>query len=265
MWGAAVTNAFDLSNEEFAEILSKPDKLRVRVLTNLAVMAEELRLCLFYAIHDILVSGAGPIGNGYDYAELAKRAFERKLEQLKGRQRHRELRELKLYRLAVEAVPWAKKEEGYRPTGELAFLEAAVVEGDTWATFVAFCGVWDKDQHRAKRLQKHLPKIWKAGEEDHLSLGEEEIDEPDRLADRVANNLSDFLITARGVADGEESKLAQALGKLSGHAAVAQEKTLEAVNSVKSELAQLKRSHNRQRVLFWIVIGLLVVLPFVGR
>src|SRR5438132_5169380 len=44
--------------------------------------------------------------------------------------------DLKLYRLAVNAVPWDKNKEKYKlhsPKGELNFLHHAIIEGDTWA------------------------------------------------------------------------------------------------------------------------------------
>jgi hypothetical protein len=151
------------------------------------------------------------------------------------------------------------------PIGELVFLEEAVVEGDTWATFVAFSKKWGEAAYRTRRLKKYLPKIWEAGEEGSPTLDEDDVNDADQLADRVANRLADLFVTARDEPGGKESKLAQALGKLSVHATVAQEKTLEAVNSLKADLADLSRSHHRQRVFAWIVIGLLVGLFFVGR
>lgn len=265
MQGAATTYAFDLTNDEFAEILSKPDKQRVRILKNLSMMAQDLRLCLYEAIHDALfVSEVSPMGTDYEYAEWAKRAFERKIKEIKGWQRDKELKELRLYRLAVQAVPWKKGEEGYSPSDELAFLEEAVVEGDTWATFAAFSKRWEETYYQTKRLEKCLPRIWEAGEEENFTMDEDDVDDADQLADRVANKLTDLLATARGEPDEEESKLAQALGKLSGHATVAQEKTLESVNSLKAELAELREAISRKRLLYWIVIGLLLVLLFVG-
>lgn len=265
MQSAAITHAFDLTNEEFVEILSKPDKPRVRILKNLSMMAQDLRLCLYEAIHDALVvSDVSAIGTDYEYAEWAKRTFERRLEELKGWRRDKELRELRLYRVAVQAVPWKKGGKGYPPSDELAFLEEAVVEGDTWATFASFSKKWDETYYQTKRLERYLPRIWEAGEEDDFTLDEDDVDDADRLAVRVANRLSDLLAAVGSEPDGEESKIAQALGKLSGHVTLAQEKTLEGVKSVKAELADVKQAHGRQRLLSWIVIGLLLVLLFAG-
>jgi hypothetical protein len=266
MSNAAIMHVVDFTNEAFAALLSKPDEQRVRILRDLSIMTQGLRLCLYEAIHDALfASEVSPIGADYVDAEFAKRTFEGKLKRLKGRQREKELLELKLYRLAVQAVPWKKSEQGYPPRGELAFLEEPIVEGDTWATFVVFCKKRDEGHFLTRRLGKHLPKIWEAGERDDPSLDEDDIQDADRLAGRVANRLADLLAAAHDEPEGEESKLAKAFGKLSVHATVAQEKTLEAVNSVKAELTELRRSHNRQRGLFWAVIGLLIVLLFVGR
>lgn len=258
MQSAAITHAFDLTNEEFAEILAKPDKPRARNLKNLSLMAQDLRLCLYEATQDALF--VSETVTDYEYAEFAKKTFERKLEQLSGWQRDKELRELKLYQLAVLAVPWKKDKKGYPPSGELAFLEEAVVEGDTWATFMAFSKKWNEAHYRTKKLEKYLPKIREAGEEDDFSFDEEDINDTERLADRVANSLSNLLATARGESEGRESELVQAIGELSAQTTAAQEETLEAVSSLETQLAELRNAHNRQRIFSWIVIGLLVIL-----
>ena len=230
------------------------------------MMANDLRLCVYDAIQDLLSASDGnPVGSDYEDAEWAKRTFDRRLRELKGWPRDKELRELRLYRLAKQAVPLGEGETGYPPTDELAFLEEAIVEGDTWATFAAFSKKWDEAHYRTKSLERFLPRIWEAGEEGDLTVDEDDVDDSDRLADRVANKLSDLLATARGETEEEESRLAPTLGNLVGHATVAQERTLEAVNSIKVELAEIRQTHNRQRLFSWIVIGLLVVLIFVRR
>ena len=235
----AIQYNFDLTNEEFSEILAKPDEQRYRDLKNFASVAQDLRLCLYEAIHDALVvSEVGSMGSNFEYADDAKRTFERKLENLKGWRRDQELKELRLYRLAVQAVPWEKEKKGYPPSDELGFfLEEAVVEGDTWATFAAFSKSWEEAHYLTNRLEKCLPRIREAGEEENFKLDEDDVDDADQLADRVANKRSDL-------------------------ATVAQEKTLEAVISSKAELADLRRAHDRQRIFTWIVIGLLVTLLF---
>ena len=261
---AAIFYNFDLTNEEFAEIFSKSDPERSRDLSSITILAQDLRLCVYEAVVHALSVCEWSWGKGSDL-DHAKRAFEAKLHRLKGWQRDKELGELKVYRLAVRAVPWRSEDKGYPPGGELAFLEEAVVEGDTWATFMAFSKKWDEAPYRTRRLEKYLPKIWEAGEENRPALDDDDINDFDRLADRVANRLADLFAAVQDEPGEEGSKLAQALSKLSVHATVAQERTLEALNSVKTELAELRRSHDRQRVFAWVVIGLLAGLFFVGR
>ncbi|TIQ41814.1 MAG: hypothetical protein E5X49_16810 [Mesorhizobium sp.] len=269
MRSAAITHAFDLTNEEFAGVLSKPDGPRVKILHDLALMAHELRLCLYQAIDDVLrVSQVSPMSGDYEYALYAGQAFERKLEQMKAWRNdylRSNLLELKLYRLARQAVPWKNDKTGYPPTDELAFLEEAVVKGDTWATFAAFSKKWDEvDYGRRKELEKSLLKMAGAGKEDHFFVGEQGIDDTEQLADRVASKLSEILVAAQNDPDGEESTLAQVIGKLSGYATVAQEKTMDAVNSWKAEFAELKGFHKWQLGLLWVVIALLLAVLFFG-
>ena len=231
---AAITHAFDLTIEEFAGILAKPDKPRVKTLKELSMVAGDLRLCLFEAIHDALfASEVSP--SDYEDAEWAMRSFERKLEKLRGwpDKRDKELKELRLYRLAMQAVPWKKGEKGYPPSGELAFLEETIVEGDTWATFAAFSRKWGQAYHRTKGLEKYLPKILEAGEEDDFSLDEDVIDDTEPIADRIANKESEPF------AKEEESTPTKVLGKLAGMT-VTQEKMLEAVNAIKTEFTELR-------------------------
>lgn len=260
---AAIRNNFDLSNKEFAQILAKPDKQRVRDLKDLSFSAQDLRLCLYDAIHDALfVSDVSPLGDDYQSAWDAKQTLERKLKELKGWQRKMQLMQLKLYRLAEQAVPWKKGEEGHPPSGELAFLEDAVVKSDTWATFMAFSNEWDNRSYQTKRLEKHLPKIWEAGEEDDIVYDEDDVDDSEGLADRVANRLSALLTTASSSPEDGDSELVDAVSKLTAYTTVAQERAFEAVDLIKRELVELRQAHTKHRVYMFIVIGLLVLLLF---
>lgn len=228
--GAAIYRNFDLTNEEFADILAKPKKQRVRDLEDLGQSAEDLRLCLYEAIYDAR------------FKSPSMRNFERKLTQLKGWQRQEQLKELKLYRLAAQVVPWKKNVKGDPPSDELAFLKDVIVEGDTWATFMAFSDEWDK-QYQRKRLEKHLPAIWEAGEEDDIVYDEDDVDNSRGLADRVAG-------------------LVEAVGKLTAHTTVAQERAQKAIDSIKQELVELRQAPTKHRLYMFIVIGLLVLLLF---
>jgi hypothetical protein len=264
---AAISHVFDLTNEEFSEILSLPDKSRVRILRDLAY-ANDLRLCLYEAIHDALWIWDEDWDNLG--AEMAEKAFESKLDRMKAWRneglRNKELLELKLYRLAREAVPWKNDEIGYPPTDELALLEEAIVKGDPWATFVAFTKKWTEIGYAANRnLEKHLPQIWEAGEEEDFVFDREEVDDAESLAEQVARKLTKFFTDAQYGSDSETSPLAEVLSKLGGYLAVAQERTLEAVNSLKTELTELRRIQGQQHIILWVVIAILVVLLMVSR
>jgi hypothetical protein len=114
----------------------------------------------------------------------------------------------------------------------LSFLKEAVVEGDTWATFAAFSKKWGQAYYRMKGVEKYLPRIQEAGEEDDFYLDEDVIGDTERLADQVSNKVSELLAKENGCA------LSQALGELSGQVTVTEEKMLEAVNAIKAEFIE---------------------------
>ena len=103
---AAIRYNFDLKYREFAAILAKPKGERNTVLGELT-FARNLGLCLYDAIHDALLDSEE--GDPAE-AEHAHIALERRLKQLKDRDRDTQLRELRLYRLAKQAVPWKTEE-----------------------------------------------------------------------------------------------------------------------------------------------------------
>ena len=113
-------------------------------------------------------------------------------------------------------------------------------------------------------MEKHLPKIWEVGEDDDVIIDEEDVDDSERLADRVANRLSDLLTPPGGETDGNESMLANALAKLSTHTTVAQEKAIEATNEIKTQIEGVKQDYQRQRLLIYIVVALLMLLLIVS-
>lgn len=266
---AAISHNFDLTDEEFASILTKSAKSRVRDLKDLAMMAKDLRLCLLDAIHDALfVSDVSPTGSDFEYAAFARRNFERKLLELKGWQRDKQLLELKLYRLAVIAAPWKKDDEAFPPSGDLAFLADAVVERDPWATFMAFSRKWREVGYKAKRLERHLPLIWQAGEEPPPVFDEEvppavsEHVNIDDLAERIGSRLTKALKHALGESDIDSSKLASSVGEVVGQI-VAEDR--QALTVVQTKLADLVTKNTRLQVWLWIVVGLLVAILLTHR
>lgn len=183
---AAISCNFNLSYDDFATILSKPDEEKIDTLRNLAVMSGDLSLVFYEAIHDVLSAVDDSLSGAWEDAGMAEVSFERKANNLTGWQREKQLRELRLYRLAKQAVPGKSNEKGYRPTDKLEFLANSCVEEDTWATFVNFSKEWDKHSRHTKSLEKLLPRIYEVGEEDL------EIDVEETVFETIRNMRNDF-------------------------------------------------------------------------
>lgn len=230
--GAAGSHSFDLTNEEFSDILAKPQAQRARILNDICRNAQDLRLCMFEAVQDALrVCEEEPSETRYENREMLSWSFERKLNALKGKQREEELEELRLYMLATYAVPWREKSEKMALQEELAFLQEVIIEDDTWATFIAFSKIWsEKPRYETSKLVKHLPGAWWV-EESALSTDDLEGLAPNQKVEEVMKPIT-----------------------------LANEQTPELLNTLPSELAELRDSIRYQQRLYWIVIGLLVML-----
>jgi hypothetical protein len=307
---SAICYNFDLEYPEFQAILAKPGEEKVRDLRVLATMARDLSLCLFDAIHDALFNTNVGLFGGWEDAEFARDALKRKLATLQGWQRKEELRELRLYRLARRAVPWKETDQGYPPSGELAFLAESMVQGDTWGTFMAFSKEWRSRSWQTKKLVKHLPAISEALEDD-LEYDRESDDngllEDAEPTSRIEERLTEMLSTLTTKMGDVETYLAEAIGKITSEITVWQreniaeaiealkiqvdrieeqvveilsaptaetndgetyfaevtswqEKIIETINSLKMQITNLEISGRRQKVLSYLVIGLLVLL-----
>lgn len=187
---AAISYNCNLTYQEFAEILAKPVKKKVHELIDLT-NAHDLSLCLYEAIEDSLfnIDSDEVPPTSWEYAEFAKRSFDQKLLELQGYERDKEIRELRLYRLARQAVPWKTSEKGYPPSGELEFLAESIVEGDTWATFMAFSAAWQNQ--RRSELEKYLPRI---DEIDEKTTDEKEVGEHQKSDYCKPLTMGDFIL-----------------------------------------------------------------------
>ena len=168
---ASIRVNFSLDNDEFARILTKPVKERIQILEDLGMMARDLRLCIYDAIHDALfASDASPFGGDYEYALLARDQLKTRLRELEDWERESELTDLRLYRLAQSTVPWDSSKTGSSPSGVFEFLADEIVAGDTWATFMAFSKAWRRKQDELEdeedpiaaknNLVRYLPRIY---------------------------------------------------------------------------------------------------------
>jgi len=177
---SACSHNFNLTHEEFASLLPNlnaiektdsgwkfkddRDEKKLKILRDLGMMASDLSLVYFQAIHDFLLAVPG---SAYEDAERPRQRLEYLIAEGKKKSFGIDIIEeidLKLYFLAVKAVPWKKdgdKFEHYSlcPYGELHFLHEAIVEGDTWATFTAFSNKWRENQDSVT-LKKFLPEIY---------------------------------------------------------------------------------------------------------
>lgn len=249
---AAIVHHFDFKHAEFAEILAKPEQEKLALLGDLATMARDMSLVFFDAIHDVLFATEATAFGGYwDNAANARNSLQRKLSRLKGWQRDSQLRDLRLYRLAKQSVPWKTKETAYPPSAELEFLSKLIVENDTWATFMAFSNAWER-WPRNRMLEKHLPRIYEAGE-DYREEDDHKAEDLMEAKESLNEKLSAILLKLKDSDDVGQSKLMEAFSDL----ALSIAHGLEAMNGLKSEMNVML---GRQKFLLFIIIGLIVWL-----
>lgn len=260
---AAISSNFDLSYDEFSEILEKSDNEKMDILCDLSSMAGDLSLVFYEASHDILSTVNDSLESfSLDSAEMdAEVAFERKAKNLAGWQRERQLRELRLYRLAKSVAPWKVATEGYPPKGYLDFLANLTVNGDTWTTFKNYSNEWDKRGN--VELEKLLPRIYEVGEEDIEEEFDNNLDIDEDIVDRVEKRVADVLNSLSGEDEEKDKSLMEALGKLTAHATSFQERVSESIRNLKKDVSDLQAYVAKQMILLYLVIGLLVWLLIV--
>jgi len=189
---AAISCNFDLSYDDLSEVLAKSNNEKIDILRNLSVMAGDLSLVFYEALHDILSAVDDSLSGAWEDAGMAEIAFERKVKSLTGWQRKKQLRELRLYRLAKQAVPWKANEKGYPPRDELEFPANLSVDGDTWTTFKNLSNGWAK-RRNVERLEKFLPRIYEVGQEDIEEAFDNDIDNDEDIMARVEKRVADVL------------------------------------------------------------------------
>jgi hypothetical protein len=135
-----------------------------------------------------------------------------RLERLQGHRRDEQLTELRLYRLAKQSVPWKKGDTGYPPPEGLEFLSKIVTEKghDTWTTFMRFSEAWAANSWGTKQLEKKLPRIDEAGEEDYQEEQDQEEEGFTKAMNGLNEKLSSILSKFKGVDDTERPSLLEA-------------------------------------------------------
>jgi len=252
---ASIAFHFDLECTEFSQILSRPEQEKIDLLRDLA-MANELSLVFYDAIHDVLFATEATFSGGpWQDAARARDSLARRLGRLQGWQRDKQLRELRLYRLAKQSVPWEKRKKGYPPSSKLEFLSKLVVWGDTWATFMAFSRAWPEGSPRTKELEKHLPRIDEAGE--NYWQNNSEADGFVEVKKGLDEKLSAIISRIKSGNEVEGTKLIEVFSGLASYTTQILESALETVNTLKSEITALRLAQSRQKVMLFIMIGLL--------
>jgi len=224
---AAIRYHFDLDYAEFADILAVPKNETDNLLRDLT-RACNLSLCIYEAIRDFtLASSSGdPLT-----AEFARDAFDRRLKELTGWQRKKQLRNLYLYHLAKTAVPWRTDEAGYLPSGELAFLSKVVVEGNTWGTFISYATALENNTSDSRILEKYLDNFDDPVEEEARLRGDGRDDKYTELLDRIEEKITE---TVLNLIDKTENKQTEPTGT---------------VKHINTDLAQMQASEERQTQL----------------
>ncbi len=164
--GAAVSSNFSLTYSEFADILAGSPTARISTLKLLGTMAPELDICLYEAIHDLVVaSDENRAASVYENSS-AWEAVVKRLNHLNTSSKKKEMTELRLYRLAKIAIPWEPETKGFPPSGNLEFLAEKIIPGSTWDTFMAFSEAWSQISSEQRRGEKQLPRLYDLGEDD---------------------------------------------------------------------------------------------------
>jgi hypothetical protein len=255
--GAAIRYNFDLDYAEFGAILALPKSDAGKIIGYLHRSARNLSLCLYEAIYDVLFNG--DVGDPLD-AEFARESFDQRLAQLQGAQREKQLRDLNLYREAKLTVPWSKGQQGYMPSGELEFLSKAVVEGDTWGTFVAYSNVLAENSPNSRKLEKYLTQFDDPAEDEATGEDDDDEDKHTGLLDRIDEKLKETISNLTEQAEDKQIELTDTLRELSRDVARLQAAQERQSLLLEENVSRLQVTQDRQNLLLYVAIGLLAWL-----
>jgi hypothetical protein len=150
---AAVGGDFELKNREFSDILSRPRDEMFKLISELACYANNLSMCMYAAISDLLCSK-----KEYIYSEKAHDKLHNKWKTFESQHNHPQIVELRLYWLARKVAPWQSTDTPGPLPEKLSFLSEHISPGSTWKTFMAFSEAW-RVGHYADYHLKYLPEI----------------------------------------------------------------------------------------------------------
>jgi len=162
---AASTYNFDLEPKEMDKIIDDAfENKSTKKLKDLATVASDLSLVNYKLLDDIIGKAldSSALGTDYEYGQFAEDSFNRKLKELSGWQRKKQILDLRLYYLAKQIKPWNEDDYIYELKEKLDFLEGSIKE-NTWKTFIELKNKWEKSWNQS---EDYLPRIDELDEED---------------------------------------------------------------------------------------------------
>jgi hypothetical protein len=201
LW-AAIGHNFDLTNEEFSEILKKPPEEKEKILSLLSQACKDLRLCVVQGCTE---------GN---YSSVISEEMEHRYKGLDRLNRDKEITELRLYDMAkVSTVPYdtvifLPSQQGCG-NDELKAFDEIVVKGDTWETFMAFSDAWEKLNYKEQdELKKYLPSVL-----DGIHETEEDSEEKPSIEASLVEAYLDLKKDLKSI-EGNQSRIETYLGSI---------------------------------------------------
>ncbi|MFZ0033627.1 MAG: hypothetical protein WAK60_01390, partial [Sedimentisphaerales bacterium] len=176
----AVSHNFDLTYEEFGQILAKPKDQQKDELDMFMIYAADLSLCFYAAMVDLKSSD--------DLSDIDSRrwiteSLKKRLSRLKGSLREEQIREERLYHLAWRAVHNYKNNNFEGGPGDevelLNYFKEKIVQGDAWGTFIKFSEAWKNQEPRQlKDREKILARLFGNETEEAKEAKMDKADEP---------------------------------------------------------------------------------------
>lgn len=272
---------FDFEYEEFGQILKKPEKEKVKILKGL-IHANDLSLCFYDAIYDALWNSEMDLfGSAQEDAQFAKDSLNRRLDKLQGGHLDKQIRELRLYKLAKEFCPSEEKNDKnkdeensyeYLPSNisiKLEFLDKEVVQGDSWATFTAFSKAWAEKSWGIKGLENYLPRLDELDEEYEDTYEDEDISEEEDLKNNFGESilelrenfdqkLSELISTLKYDGEDKDVALGKGLRDLGEFQRLFEEETSKQLVDLNTKILELANLQKRQKFWLFIIVALLV-------
>ncbi len=256
--------------------MNQPPKKQLSDLTELAIYAGGLRVCLHKAIHDVLsgdnIGDLDISGSDVSDATSALRHHNHRIWKLSrdhGVDDLKEVRELRVYELAKTAVPWSREQEGYGPVDDLGLLKEGVVGNDTWGTFVKMWNIAEEQGLSQSQIQL-LPSVNSSSEiewslfedwsgDDWLVNDADSGESPSvevqrKMAERLESEIKRELRVASESGDRRLAGLVSLVGRIAGYQSAASRISARYDHDLSNKVNEISRG------LGWLKIGVVVAI-----